>query len=126
MLTETVLLEQNKRLREENEELHEKLRQFVAADVREIQFPDWVPRMTPLENSVLVLLCNRDFVTAAAMQNTIHDGDVKSANLLSVIVCRLRKKLKPHGVEIRNLWGKGYRMTDASKALLVPTEAMAA
>lgn len=126
MLNEAVLLEQNKRLREENEELKEALRQTREIETRDVAFPDWVPRLTPLEGAVLALLCHRDIVTASTVTAVIHDGDAKSQNLLGVIVHRLRRKLSPHGIEIRNLWGRGYRLTDASRAALLPAEKIAA
>lgn len=36
----------------------------------------------------------------------------------SVILCHLRKVLKPHGIAIANVWGWGYRIDPANQARL--------
>jgi two-component system cell cycle response regulator CtrA len=37
---------------------------------------------------------------------------------LDVHITKLRQKLKPHGIEIETVWGRGYRMTDESKSIV--------
>ena len=32
------------------------------------------------------------------------------AKIIDVYVCKIRKRLKPLGVEIQTIWGKGYRL----------------
>ncbi|MER9912667.1 winged helix-turn-helix domain-containing protein [Mesorhizobium sp. M0050] len=36
--------------------------------------------------------------------------DEPELKIIDVFVCKLRKKLKPLGVEIQTVWGQGYRL----------------
>lgn len=38
------------------------------------------------------------------------EADEAEIKIIDVYVCRLRKKLKPLGVEIGTAWGRGYRL----------------
>jgi len=39
----------------------------------------------------------------------LHDQDEAEIKIVDVFVCKLRKKLKPLGLKIETLWGRGYR-----------------
>lgn len=48
-----------------------------------------------------------------------HEADEAEINIIDVVVCKLRKKLAPLGVEIGTAWGRGYRLVtraDGGKA----------
>lgn len=38
------------------------------------------------------------------------EADEAEIKIIDVFVCKLRKKLKPLGVEIGTAWGRGYRL----------------
>jgi len=38
--------------------------------------------------------------------------------IVHVHVCNLRKKLKPLGITIQTVWGRGYMLTDESRAII--------
>ena len=37
-----------------------------------------------------------------------YDYAPTDPKMVDVIICKLRKRLKPHNVEIKTLWGRGY------------------
>jgi two-component system cell cycle response regulator CtrA len=41
--------------------------------------------------------------------------DPPEMKIVDVFICKLRKKLKPIGVEIETLWGQGYRLSPAMR-----------
>lgn len=43
------------------------------------------------------------------------DADVK---VVEVRISKMRKKLKPYGIEIRTVWGEGYQLTPASARII--------
>jgi DNA-binding response OmpR family regulator len=38
--------------------------------------------------------------------------------VVEVRVCKMRKKLRPHGIEIRTVWGEGYELTNESARII--------
>lgn len=110
------LLERIDELNEENRQLRAALLpEPVAAGYRGI-------RLTRQERHVLAAL-------VASEGLTTHDKLVDRIELMSgrptagrkhlaVNICRLRKALAPAGIEIHTVWGDGYGLSDASRALL--------
>jgi DNA-binding response OmpR family regulator len=41
--------------------------------------------------------------------------DEPDSTILNVMICTMRKKLSPHGVEIRTIRGVGYELTPTSR-----------
>ncbi len=44
----------------------------------------------------------------------LHEQDEAEIKIVDVVICKLRKKLKPLGVEIATVWGRGYRFVNSS------------
>ena len=42
-----------------------------------------------------------------AMNDGVH------IKIVDVFICKIRRKLKPHGIEIKTIWGCGYQMEKA-------------
>jgi DNA-binding response OmpR family regulator len=42
--------------------------------------------------------------------------DPPEEKILDVWICKMRKKLKPHGIEIKTHWGECWEIPEASKA----------
>lgn len=44
------------------------------------------------------------------------EADEPDIKIIDVFVCRLRRKLRPLGVEIGTVWGRGYRLVRTGEA----------
>lgn len=104
----------------ENDELREKVR--VLEEL--VGFREEVPPifcLTPAEGRVLGFLTKREVATKEQIMMAIYtdrpwiDVEIK---IVDVFVCKIRKKIAKFGVEIDTIWGRGYRMLPASKAII--------
>ncbi len=75
--------------------------------------PEW--RLTPMETRVFERLAARPCITAADVTEVSQTRSLTSAR---VIICKLRQKLGYFGLEIEGVFGRGYRLADASRAKL--------
>ncbi|WP_411037690.1 winged helix-turn-helix domain-containing protein [Shinella sp. BYT-45] len=94
------------------ETLRERIRQLEEA-----LSPTFLPPvefgLTASEAKVLSCLISRDVATKQQIMTTIYSDrvdDEPDPKIVDVFVCKLRKKLKPHGVIISTVWGQGYRL----------------
>jgi DNA-binding response OmpR family regulator len=73
--------------------------------------------LTPTESRVLVKLVKHDPVTKKDLHAaTAPDGKaVSKINSLNVVVCNLRQKLAPHDIEIKTVWGYGFRLPEDAR-----------
>lgn len=39
-----------------------------------------------------------------------HGCDERELKIVDVLVCHIRRKLKPLGIEVKTVWGEGYRV----------------
>ena len=56
-------------------------------------------------------VCSKD-----ALMNALYNvgvDDEPEIKIIDVFICKLRKKLKPFGLDIETVWGRGYLMTPA-------------
>lgn len=108
-------------LQSENDELRERVRQLEGMlgqtfnATRELG-------LTPTENKILGLLLSR---TSVVSRDAIHSvlysdrpNDVPDLNVVNVFVSKLRRKLKPHDIQIMSERASGYYLTNATKAKL--------
>lgn len=78
-----------------------------------------------VRNAVFAALTQQEFAMFEALRKAKHRVLSKEAllndlygllpdepeiKIIDVFICKLRKKLKPLGVEIQTVWGKGYRL----------------
>ena len=79
-----------------------------------------MPRMfglTRREADVLGILLRRQVMSTTALFEAIWGGDSeRGIRIVDVMVCRLRAKLRPHGIAIRNEYGVGYFIPPDGKA----------
>lgn len=106
-------------LRVENEELREKVRQLEEIIGFHAQAPV-VFGLNRREEMVLGILTKRDRVTKGQIMIALYSDQVGGPDIriIDVYICRLRKKLKGFGIEINTIWGIGYSLTPASKAII--------
>lgn len=87
-------------------------------------------KVTRLQATVLSVLLKRDHAEKETLHNAIerrrfnrqskpHNMEATDPKMVDVVICVLRKKLKPLGVTIKTAWGSGYYMdtADRKKAL---------
>jgi two-component system cell cycle response regulator CtrA len=79
-------------------------------------------KTSPLEAGMLALMLRRDQVTKEQLHVVITQKSGKEdidQKMVDVMICKLRKKLKPFGLVIETMWGMGYLITPASRELAV-------
>lgn len=78
-------------------------------------------KATKLEASILAVLLKRNEVTKAQLHLVIEQNrpgenrDETDPKMVDVIICHLRKKLLPHDVTIKTVWGIGYLVPPDSR-----------
>jgi hypothetical protein len=71
-------------------------------------------KTTPLEASLMCLLLRRDQATKEQLHSVVEHNratqgqEPTDQKMVDVMICKLRKKLKPHEIEIETMWGLGY------------------
>jgi hypothetical protein len=82
-------------------------------------------KATPLEAAMLVVLLKRNEVTKDQLHTVIEQnrrGEGREATdpkMVDVLICKLRKKLRVHEIEITTMWGMGYLITPEHRDLVV-------
>ena len=104
--TEAKLREQVDILQEENRQL----RKAFAPD--NVCIPAaW--RLTISEQRVFRCLMTQEIVSYELLMMALYGdrpNDPPGSNTIKVIACKMRAKLKKHGVVIRTVWGIGYTL----------------
>lgn len=75
-------------------------------------------RLTRNEDVVLGVLLDSQTAEHHTVISALHaSGSMceSGLNIVKVHMCHLRKELKPLGVEIENIWGRGYTLADGAK-----------
>lgn len=75
---------------------------------------------TQLESRVLLAIlrrghAHREQIYASVQKGHVNPDDAPEMKIIDVVVCKLRKKLKPMGVNIRTLHAVGYELTDLDR-----------
>ncbi len=106
------------KLEEENEALRHRVR--VLEDLTGVNFES-PPQFcfTKAEATILGLLLTNKLVLRTSMMMALysHKQDEAEIKIVDVFVCRMRKKLKPYGIEIGTQWGHGYFITTEHKVI---------
>lgn len=99
------------RLEAENDALRRALQPVRA-------LPRWLG-LSPTEEAIVSLLMTRDRVSYAQIYDVLYVGkenygDV-NPKIMNVWICKIRKKLKPHAIDIETMWSIGLSMPVASR-----------
>lgn len=124
-----VMRERIELLEQEVAELQERVRHL-----EEMKFGlDWHPpvelALTPAEAVILAALianerCSKENLLDASRQSGLgYRRDEVEPKIVDVYICKLRRKLQPHGLEIVTLWGRGYQLAPESRQRLQAWEA---
>lgn len=77
--------------------------------------------LTGQESRVMGALIARPLVTKdVAMAALYRDfgRDEPEPKIIDVFICKIRKKVRPFGIEIETVWGQGYRIPADQRAAL--------
>lgn len=78
--------------------------------------------LTAAQERIFGLLLSRERATKAQMASASWslrpDCDVPDPKTIDVQLSLMRRKLKPFGIEIRTLWGRGYALDAGERARL--------
>lgn len=123
-------LTEEDKLRRENGELRERI-SFLEEQVlqlKEMLIPTtWqaprILRLTTFESLILEALYHAgNIVSTKRLKDVLYyfrsDGDVPIGNGLQVFMSRLRRKVKPYGITIDTIHGRGYLLTPESFVIL--------
>lgn len=106
-------------LREENDELRERVRQLTEQLAStSFQFPPEA-RLTPTQSTITRHLLTRDLITRESTNTLLYSArasDEPLPNNIDVQISRIREKLVPYGIQIENIYGKGWRIVDRAAA----------
>lgn len=96
---------------EKIEELEGQVRQLKKLLVPVFITPiEW--GLTRKQQALFSMLLTRDLVTRDMLDAAAITGASSTPNYGNVIHYQLRKKLKKFGVQVKNEWGRGWRLVD--------------
>jgi two-component system cell cycle response regulator CtrA len=75
--------------------------------------------LTRQEERIFLVLLHRDVCSKEQLMigayDQLHEGDLPHIKIIDVFICKLRKKLKPHGIAIDTHWGRGFSLPPDAK-----------
>src|SRR5579883_1983194 len=71
-------------------------------------------RLTPTETQIAIALARSNNGLRKCALHEIINPETE-AKIVDVFVCKVRKKLAPHGITIETIWGDGFRMPCESR-----------
>jgi hypothetical protein len=69
--------------------------------------------LTVAESRAFLELMQHKHVSRQGLHDAI--GGKGKINNVDVIVCRLRQKLRPHGIAIATVWGQGFQLAEGAR-----------
>lgn len=97
------------------------------AELREtfglIEDPRWqVLGLSVYEGRIMQALYKNEIVTKDGLMFATYSGAIEAYDrcpkILDVYVCKINRKLQPHGIKIENVWGRGRKLSPDSKRIL--------
>lgn len=100
------------------QELRDEIEVLKRALGSEIPLPLQFKFSRTEEKMVRVLLARNGVVSQDQMMDAVYSLEMNSPEpqVVHVFLCRIRKRLKPHDIEIHTVWGRGWHMTADDKA----------
>ena len=86
-------------------------------------------KITPLEASFMLVLMKRDEADKATLHHVVEaqrmsranqpgDPDETDPKIVDVVICHMRRKLKPKNIRIATLWGHGYFLEASGRKIV--------
>lgn len=101
----------------ENDELRERIAQLEELlGFRAVLPIEW--RLTPLEARLVGFMLKRPLATKDELMSALYSlrpDEPPHDKIIDVFVCKVRPKLRRHGIEIRTVWGQGFAIDAATR-----------
>lgn len=75
-------------------------------------------RVTPQEARFLAYLAVVKRVARTSLHEFVALNELADPKLVDIVACKVRKKLRPHGIGFETLWGYGYEMRAVDRQAL--------
>jgi len=109
-------------LRAQLDEAQETIRQMIDVQKRDVNSYIGVARLTRTEAKIVSTIVRFGRTTKAgiyhAMYGHLGDDEQREPKIVDVMISKIRKKLRPVGVEITTQWGVGWSMSQEDVARL--------
>jgi DNA-binding response OmpR family regulator len=72
-----------------------------------------IAHLTPTERLLLGILIRRRRVTKDQLMTALYcdrPDNEPCAKIIDTFICKMRRKLEPHGIEIKTVWNAGYEI----------------
>lgn len=83
-------------------------------------------KCSPLEAALLAAMLKRNEVTKQQLHHVIEQNrpgdparEATDVKMVDVMICKLRKKLRPHDIMIETMWGLGYLIPAEGRAIAI-------
>lgn len=90
---------------------------FLTADAEQVEA--MIFRFTPREEVLFKCLMRRMNATKEILFDALYfawpEGEQPEIKIVDVFMCKVRNKLKPHGITVLTRWGHGYYMLEKDK-----------
>jgi DNA-binding response OmpR family regulator len=104
------LITLNRKLRDENELLKAQIAYLTGAMASHDALPrEW--KLTTGEERIIRILVSREFASMEGIITALYwdkEEPIDPEGTIRVMVSKMRKKLRPHGIEIKTHWGRGF------------------
>lgn len=100
------------RLRIENQQLRDRIAVLERATGAVVVVPEWLG-LTVTEGKLFAYLATRGVASREQIWDALHGTKIDggpSIKVIDVVICKVRKKLRPHGLAISTRWGHGYAL----------------
>lgn len=103
------------RQQQEIDTLRARIRELEDAMMPPLALPiEW--GLTGSEAQVFSFLTTRELASKEQIMSALYGlragAEEVEPKIVDVFVCKIRKKLKPFGVNIETVWGRGYALAD--------------
>lgn len=81
-------------------------------------------QMTRLQAAVFVAIVRRPEITKEQVHIAIEstrspNADPTDPKMIDVVICHIRKKLKPFKLELKTIWGRGYSLAPRERTIVL-------
>lgn len=108
-----------RQLEEENADLRAEIEWLKAESSTALTEVEWIVSrrlgLTKAEWRFLRYLLGRGYVTYEGIYTALFADRERHPHIVSVYLCKMRPRLRKHGIVIETLWGTGVKMTEGSR-----------
>jgi SOS response regulatory protein OraA/RecX len=106
-------------LKRENEQLRDKLTVFEESVGVTMRAPRAL-KLTKMEERIFCAVYQKGFIRRDAVMAAMYGPDMydRCRECLDVLLMKVRKKCRPHGLEISAVYARGFEMPEASRRIV--------